>query len=92
MRGRVALGGLDRRRWTPWGIPRDHEIPGRRFICANSGPLGKSDRVVALLDLQTQLQEDKQLPSFSWFYKKNTKIGPHRGFHDGKLAPNLVIG
>ncbi len=25
MRGRVALGGLDRRKWTPWGIPRDHE-------------------------------------------------------------------
>ncbi len=24
MHGRVALGGLDRRRWTPWGIPGDH--------------------------------------------------------------------
>ncbi len=24
MRGRLALGGLDRRRWFPWGIPGDH--------------------------------------------------------------------
>ncbi len=23
-RRRVALGGLDRRRWFPWGIPGDH--------------------------------------------------------------------
>ncbi len=23
-RGRVALRGLDVRRWTPWGIQRDH--------------------------------------------------------------------
>ncbi len=33
-------------------------------------PLGKSDHVAVLLGLQIQLQEDKQLPSFSWFYQK----------------------
>ncbi len=33
-------------------------------------PLGKSDRAEILLELQMQLLEEKQLPSFSWFYQK----------------------
>ncbi len=33
-------------------------------------PLGKSDHAVILLEFQIQLLEDKQLPSFSWFYQK----------------------
>ncbi len=33
-------------------------------------PLGKRDQVIVLLELPIQLQEDKQLPSFSWFYQK----------------------
>ncbi len=33
-------------------------------------PLVKSDHAVILLELQIQLPEDKQLPSFSWFYRK----------------------
>ncbi len=32
--------------------------------------LGKSDHAVILLELQIQLLEDKQLPSFSWSYQK----------------------
>ncbi len=38
-------------------------------------PLGKSGHAVILLELQIQLLEDKQLPSFIWFYQKNRKIG-----------------
>ncbi len=33
-------------------------------------PLGKSDHIFILLDLQVQLLEDKQLPSLSWLYYK----------------------
>ncbi len=33
-------------------------------------PLGRSDHAVILLELQIQLPVDKQLPSFSWFYRK----------------------
>ncbi len=54
-------------------------------------PLGKKDHVVILLELQIQLLEDKQLPSFSWFYQKK-KIGTRWSCHDGKLASNFVIG
>ncbi len=38
-------------------------------------PLGNSDHAVILLELQIQLLEDKQLPSFSWFSQKTKKIG-----------------
>ncbi len=38
-------------------------------------PLGKRDHVKILPELHIQLLEDKQLPSFSWFYQKNKKIG-----------------
>ncbi len=37
-------------------------------------PLGKSGHVVILLEPQIQLLEDKELPSFSWFYQKKTRI------------------
>ncbi len=36
-------------------------------------PLGKRDHAVILLELQIQLLEDKQLPSFSWFYQKTRR-------------------
>ncbi len=36
-------------------------------------PLDKSDHAVILLDLQIQLLENRQLPSFSWFYQKTRK-------------------
>ncbi len=36
-------------------------------------PLGKSDHAVIPLELQIQLQDDKQLPSFSWFYHKTRR-------------------
>ncbi len=36
-------------------------------------PLGKSDHAVILLELQIQLPEGKQLPSFSWFYRKTRR-------------------
>ncbi len=36
-------------------------------------PLGKSDHAVILLELQIQLLEDKQLPSFSWIYLKTRR-------------------
>ncbi len=36
-------------------------------------PLGKSDHAVILLELQIPLLEDKQLPSFSWFYQKTRR-------------------
>ncbi len=45
----------------------------------------KSGHAVILLELQIQLLEDKQLPSFIWFYQKT-------GCHDGKLAAYFVIG
>ncbi len=38
-------------------------------------PFGKSDHEVVMLDLRIQLQEDKQLPPFNWYYKKNMKTG-----------------
>ncbi len=38
-------------------------------------PLGKGDHVVVLLELQIQLQEDKQLPSFRWFCQKTRRSG-----------------
>ncbi len=34
-------------------------------------PAGKSDHVVILLELQIQLLEDKQLPSFSWLKQEH---------------------
>ncbi len=40
--------------------------------------LGKSGQVVILLELQIQLLEDKQLPSFSWFYLKQEDRIPLR--------------
>ncbi len=33
-------------------------------------PLGKRDHAVVLLELKIQLLEDKQLPSYIWFYQK----------------------
>ncbi len=36
-------------------------------------PLGKSDHAVILLELQIQLLEDEQLPSFGWFYQKTRR-------------------
>ncbi len=54
-------------------------------------PLGKSGHAVILLELQIQLPEDRQLPSFSWFYQKNKKIGTRWGCHDGKLAAYFAI-
>ncbi len=36
-------------------------------------PLGKSDHTVILLELQIQLLEDEQLPSFGWFYQKTRR-------------------
>ncbi len=36
-------------------------------------PLGKTDHAVILLELQIQLLEDEQLPSFGWFYKKTRR-------------------
>ncbi len=38
-------------------------------------PLDKSDHVVILMELQIELLEYRQLPSFSWFYQKNKEIG-----------------
>ncbi len=37
-------------------------------------PLGKSDHAIILLELQIQLLEDKQLPSFICFFKKTRRL------------------
>ncbi len=42
------------------------EVPPEEILA----PLGISDFVEVLLELQFQLQEDKQLSSFSWSYQK----------------------
>ncbi len=36
-------------------------------------PPGKSDHVVILVELQIEILEDRQLPSFSWFYQKTRR-------------------
>ncbi len=36
-------------------------------------PLSNSGHVLILRELQIQFLEDKQLPSFSWFYQKTRR-------------------
>ncbi len=52
-------------------------------------PLGESDHLVILLELQIQLQGDQQLTSLCWSYQKTKTF---RGCHCRKIATVFVIG
>ncbi len=49
------------------------KYPGDGLSMQMLAPLGNSDQHVVLLELHTQLQEDKHLPLCSWFYQKTRK-------------------